>query len=95
MLMTISSSSLGTLLLVHDSSPRAYGGVEYSFEGFFEREDSEGLGLFCSPRRVLVGRRFPFITIGLLGACNRSVREIGKVVLVSDPLGSDRSTVVL
>ena len=37
-LMVISSSSSGTLVLVPDSSPRAYGGVEYSFEGFFERE---------------------------------------------------------
>ena len=48
MLMTI-SSSLGTLVLVPDSSPRAYGGVEYSFEGFSEWEDSEGLGLPLSP----------------------------------------------
>ena len=31
MLMTISSSSLGTLVLVPDSSPRAYGGAENSF----------------------------------------------------------------
>ena len=48
MLMII-SSSLGTLVLVPDSSPRAYGGVEYSFGGFFERKDSEGLGLFLLP----------------------------------------------
>jgi len=45
MLMTISSSSLGTLVLVPNSSPRACGGVEYSFRGFSEWEDSEGLGL--------------------------------------------------
>ena len=49
MLMTISSSSLGTLVLVPDSRPRAYGGVEYSFEGFSEREDFEGLGLLLWP----------------------------------------------
>ena len=49
MLMVMSSSSLGTLVLVPDSSPRAYGGVEYSFEGFFERGDSEGLSLLLSP----------------------------------------------
>jgi len=45
MLMTISTSSLGTLVLIHDSSPRAYVGVENSFGGFSEQEDSEGLGL--------------------------------------------------
>ena len=49
MLMTISSSSLGTLVLVPDSSPRACGGVEYSFGGFSKQEDSEGLGLLLSP----------------------------------------------
>ena len=49
MLMTISSSSSGTLVLVPDSSPRAYGGVQYSFEGFYEWEDSKGLGLLLSP----------------------------------------------
>jgi len=49
MLMVISSSSSGTLVLVSDSSPRAYGGVEYSFRGFFKREDSEGLGLLLLP----------------------------------------------
>ena len=49
MLMVISSSSLGTLVLVPDSSPRAYGGVEYSFGGFSEWEDYEGLGLLLSP----------------------------------------------
>ena len=43
------SSSLGTLVLVLDSSPRACGGVEYTFRGFFKREDSEGLGLLLSP----------------------------------------------
>ena len=43
MLMTISSSSLGTLVLVSNSSPRACGGVEYSFGGFSRWEDSEGL----------------------------------------------------
>ena len=48
-LMVISSSSLGTLILVPDSSPRACGGLEYSFEGFSEQEDSEGLGLLLSP----------------------------------------------
>ena len=78
-LMTISSSSSGTLVLVPDSSPRApwrfewnrlsdlstcqrvrvstpggcspraYGGVEYSFGGFFEREDSAGLGFLLPP----------------------------------------------
>ena len=42
MLMVISSSSSGTLVLVPDSSPRECGGVEYSFGGFFDREDSEG-----------------------------------------------------
>ena len=49
MLMVISSSSLGTLVLVPDSSPRAYRGVEYSFGGFSQREDSEGLGLLLLP----------------------------------------------
>ena len=49
MLMVISSSSLGTLVLVPDSSPRAYGGVEYSFGGFSEWEDYEGLGLLLLP----------------------------------------------
>ena len=49
MLMTISSSSSGTLVLVPDNSPRASGGVEYSFRGFFEWEDSKGLGLLLSP----------------------------------------------
>ena len=33
--------------------------------------------------------------IGLLRACNRSVREVGKVILDSGPLGSDQSAVVL
>jgi hypothetical protein len=32
--MTISPPSLGTLISVPDSSPRAYGGVGYSFVGF-------------------------------------------------------------
>ena len=59
MLMVINSSSLGTLVLIPDSSPRACGGVEYSFGGFSKREDSEGLGLFCRPRRVL-GTAIPF-----------------------------------
>jgi len=49
MLMTISPSSSGTLVLVPDSSHRAYGGVEYSFGGFSEREGSEGLGLLLLP----------------------------------------------
>ena len=49
MLMVISSSSSGTLVLVPNSSPRAYGGVEYSFRGFSEQEDSEGLGLLFLP----------------------------------------------
>ena len=49
MLMTISSSSPGTLVLVPDSSPRACRGVENSFGGFFEREDFEGLGLLLLP----------------------------------------------
>ena len=49
MLMSISSSSSGTLVLVPDSSLRAYGGVEYSFRGFSEWDDSEGLGLLLSP----------------------------------------------
>ena len=49
MLMVISPSSSGTLVLVPDSSPRACGGVEYSFGGFSEQEDSEGLGLLLSP----------------------------------------------
>ena len=49
MLMTINSSSLGTLVLVPDSSPRACEGVEYFFGSFSEREDSEGLGLLSSP----------------------------------------------
>ena len=47
-MMTISLSSLGTLVLVTDSSPRAFRGVEYSFGGFSEWEDSEGLGLLLS-----------------------------------------------
>ena len=59
MLMTISSSSLGTLVLVPNSSPRACGGVEYSFRGFSEWEDSEGLGLILSPKHVL-GMVIPF-----------------------------------
>ena len=49
MLMVISSSSSGTLVLVPDSSLRAYEGVEYSFGGFSKQEDSEGLGLLLSP----------------------------------------------
>ena len=49
MLMVISSSSSGTLVLVPNSSPRAYGGVEFSFGGFSEREDSEGLSLLLLP----------------------------------------------
>ena len=49
MLMTISSSTSGTLVLVPDSSRRTYGGVEYSFGGFSERGDSEGFGLLLSP----------------------------------------------
>ena len=49
MLMIISSSSSGTLVLVPDSSPRACGGVEYSFGGFSEWEDSDGIGLLLSP----------------------------------------------
>ena len=39
-LMVICSSSSGTLVLVPDSSPRAYGGVEYSFGGFSNTKDS-------------------------------------------------------
>ena len=58
MLMVI-SSSLDTLVLVPDSSPRAYGGVEYSFGGFSEREDSEGLAFFCCPQCDL-GTMIPF-----------------------------------
>ena len=53
MLIIISSPSSGTLVLVPDSNPQAYGGVEYSFGGFFKREDSEGLGLFLSPTACL------------------------------------------
>ena len=53
MLMIISSSSLGTLVLVPDSSPQNYGGVEYSFGGFFEWEDSKGLGLLLLPTACL------------------------------------------
>ena len=49
MLIVISSSSLGTLVLIPNSSLRAYGGVEYSFKGFSEREDSKGLGLLLLP----------------------------------------------
>ena len=49
MLMTISSSSSGTLVLVPDSSLRTYGGVEYFFGGFSKWEDSEGPGLLLSP----------------------------------------------
>ena len=49
MLMVISSSSSGTLVLVLDSSPQAYGGVEYFYGGFFKLEDSEGLGLLLLP----------------------------------------------
>ena len=45
MLMAISSFSLGTLVLVLDSSPQACGGVEYSFGCFSGWEDSKGLGL--------------------------------------------------
>ena len=48
MLMVIRTSSSGTLVLVLDSSPRAYGGVEYSFGGFSKWEDSKGLGLLLS-----------------------------------------------
>ena len=48
-LMVISSSSSGTLVLIPDSSPRARGGVEYSFGGFSEWEDFEGLGLLLLP----------------------------------------------
>ena len=53
------------------------------------------LAFFCSPRSVLIGRQFPFVMIGLLGACSRRIREVGKVVLDSGPLGSDRSAIVL
>ena len=49
MLMVISSSSSCTIVLVPDSSPRAYEGVEYSVGGFFKWEDSKGLGLLLSP----------------------------------------------
>ena len=49
MLMTVNSSSSGTLVLVPDSSPRACGGVENSFGDFSKREDSDGLGLLLSP----------------------------------------------
>ena len=49
MLMTVSSSSSGTLELVPDSSPQACGGVDYSFGGFFEQEDSKGLGPLLLP----------------------------------------------
>ena len=66
MLMTISSSSLGTLVLVSDSSPRACGGVEYSFVGFFGWRDFEGFDLLLLAGR-LGGLLFPSIAIGLLG----------------------------
>jgi hypothetical protein len=38
--MIISSLSSATLVLIPDSSPRAYGGVGYSFMGFFVWKDS-------------------------------------------------------
>ena len=41
-----------SLISIPDSSPRAYGGVEYSFGGFSGREDSEGLGLLFVARSV-------------------------------------------
>ena len=53
MLMIISFSYLGTLVLVPNSSPRACDGVEDSFGGFSEWEDSEGLGLLLSPTTCL------------------------------------------
>ena len=59
MLMVISSSSSCTLVLVPDSSPRTCGGVEYSFGGFSEWEDSEGSSFFCFPQRNL-GAVIPF-----------------------------------
>ena len=55
MLMVISSSSSGTLVLVPDSSPRACGGVENSVGGFSEREDSDGLGLLFVAHGVTWG----------------------------------------
>ena len=49
MLIVISFSSLGTLVLVLDSSPQDREGVEHSFKGFSEREDSKDLGLLLLP----------------------------------------------
>ena len=41
-----------SLISIPDSSPRACGGVEYSFGGFSGWEDSEGLGLLFVARSV-------------------------------------------
>ena len=48
-LSMVISSSLGTLVLVPDSSPRAYEGVEYSFGDFSKSEDSESPDLLLLP----------------------------------------------
>ena len=49
-----------SLISIPDSSPRACGGVEYSFEGFFRRKDSEGLDLPSRPAGCLGGVAVPF-----------------------------------
>ena len=59
MLMTISLFSSGTLVLVPDSSPRACGGVEYSFKRFLNGRTLGALAFFCRPQHDL-GMVIPF-----------------------------------
>ena len=45
-------------------SPRASGGVKYSFGGFFEREDYVGLGFLLSPTACPWDGDFLFAEVG-------------------------------
>ena len=87
MLMTISSSSSGTLVLVLDRGSRACGGVEYSFRGFSKREDSEGLDLLLSPMACPGDGDSLFIVIRPLGGMAVSFGGSEKVFLDFDPYG--------
>jgi hypothetical protein len=55
-----------SLISIPDSSPQAYGGVEYSSRGFFGWKDSEDPLSLSGLQDVLVGLRFLSVAIGLL-----------------------------
>jgi hypothetical protein len=84
-----------SLISIPDSSPQAYGGVEYSSRGFFGWKDSEDPLSLSGLQDVLVGLRFLSVAIGLLRSMQlRGSGGLEKIPLGSDPsLGSNRSAV--